>query len=123
MSNVDEREDKDAARCSKSRKPIATSTPAFVHVKGAPGMREIARRACRRERIGRSALHDGGGGRVARRQLHRAPPQPGDRVFESIALHQRVCLSWYFIFLDQEPLLSSRVCRPALVARSAESRN
>jgi hypothetical protein len=53
-------------------------------------MREIARRACRRERIGRSALHDGGVGRVARRQLHRAPPQPGDRGFESISLQRGV---------------------------------
>src|SRR5712671_8118854 len=31
--------EKGAARYSKSRKPISSSTPAFVHVKGAPGMR------------------------------------------------------------------------------------
>jgi hypothetical protein len=40
--------------------------------------------------IGRSALRDGGVGRIARRQLHRAPPQPGDRGFESRSLYRRV---------------------------------
>jgi hypothetical protein len=40
--------------------------------------------------IGRSALRDGGVGRIARRQLHRAPPQPGDRGFESRSLQRRV---------------------------------
>jgi hypothetical protein len=30
--------EKGAARYSKSQKPISSSTPAFVHVKGAPGM-------------------------------------------------------------------------------------
>jgi hypothetical protein len=29
--------EKGAARCSKSRKPIPSSRPAFVYVKGAPG--------------------------------------------------------------------------------------
>jgi hypothetical protein len=46
----------------------------------------------------------------------------GDRGFESISLHQPVCLSRDFIFLGQEPRLSARVCRAALAARSAESR-
>jgi hypothetical protein len=39
-------------------------------------------------------------GRVARRQLHRAPPQPGDRGFESHSLQRRV--SCEPDFLDQE---------------------
>jgi hypothetical protein len=32
--------EKGTARYSKSRKPISSSTPAFVHVKAAPGMRK-----------------------------------------------------------------------------------
>src|ERR1700732_5505859 len=59
----------------------------FVHVKGAPGMREIARRACRRER---SAFR---GFTMARGRVARGPgapssPQTGDRGFESISLQR-----------------------------------
>jgi hypothetical protein len=54
------------SRGSRSR----GSTPAFVHVKGAPGIRKSLAELRRRER---SAFR-GGIGRVARRQLNRAPP-------------------------------------------------
>ena len=61
----------------------------FVRVKGAPGMRKIARRACRRER---SAFR---GFTMARGRVARGPgalssPQTGDRGFESISLQRRV---------------------------------
>ena len=64
----------------------------FVRVKGAPGMRKIARRACRRER---SAFR---GFTMARGRVARGPgapssPQTGDRWFESISLQQTVRVS------------------------------
>ena len=52
---------------------ISSSTPAFVRVTGAPGMRKsLAELVDANDR--RSGLRDGGIGRVARRQLHQAPP-------------------------------------------------
>jgi hypothetical protein len=42
-------------------------------------------------------------GRVARRQLHQAPPQPGDRGFESLSLQRRVGLWRDFIFMGKNP--------------------
>ena len=51
---------------------ISSSTPAFVRVTGAPGMRKsLAELVDANDR--RSGLRDGGIGRVARRQLHQAP--------------------------------------------------
>ena len=59
----------------------------FVRMKGAPGMPQIARRACGRER---SAFQ---GFTMARRRVARGPgalssPQTGDRGFESISLQR-----------------------------------
>ena len=63
----------------------------FVRMKGAPGMPQIARRACGRER---SAFQGFTMARVASRaaRVRRAPPQTGDRGFESISLQRGVCL-------------------------------
>jgi hypothetical protein len=36
-------------------------------------------------------------------RVRRAPPQTGDRGFESISLQRRVCLSWDFIFVVKNP--------------------
>jgi len=51
ISNVAEKANGDAARCSGSPKPISIQLEGgFVRMKGAPGMPQIARRACGRER-------------------------------------------------------------------------
>jgi hypothetical protein len=68
-----------AARCSKPPKPISRSKPAFVHVKGAPGIpgNLVAELVDANKR--RFWLRDGDVGPVARRQTHRAPPKPRDQ--------------------------------------------
>jgi hypothetical protein len=62
--------EKDAARCSKPSEDDLELKAGSVHVKGAPGMLQIARRARRRERIGvpgsrwgRGSCHEGRGWR------------------------------------------------------------
>jgi hypothetical protein len=70
---------------------ISISRPAFVHVRGAPGMRKSLAGASLMRTIGVPG-RDGGIGRAARRQLHRAPPYPGDRWFESFSLQRGVYL-------------------------------
>jgi hypothetical protein len=74
ISNVAEKANGDAARCSKSPKPISSAALS------------VPRRAANRSpsastrTIGRSGLHDGGVGRVARARVHRAHRRGGPRV-------------------------------------------
>ena len=91
ISNVAEKANGDAARCSGSPKPISIQLEGgFVRMKGAPGMPQIARRACRRERSAFQGFTMARG-RVARGPGALSSPQTGDRGFESISLQRRVC--------------------------------
>jgi hypothetical protein len=74
ISTIAEKANRDAARCSKSPKPISSSRPALSMC--APGVPQIARRDHRRERSAFRA-HDGGVGRIARAWVHRAHRRRG----------------------------------------------
>ena len=82
--------EKGAARYSKSRKPISSSTPAFVHVKGAPGMQKsLAELVDANDR--RSGPYDSEMGRVARRPGAPSSPQTGTEGSQPFLLARRTC--------------------------------
>jgi NAD(P)H-dependent flavin oxidoreductase YrpB (nitropropane dioxygenase family) len=72
--------EKDAARCSKPSEADLELKAGSVHVKGAPGMSQIARRARRCER---SAFRASRWWVVSRARVQRAHGRRGDRGFES----------------------------------------